>query len=74
MDAGLYGLTAVIYRTVAVIDIVAVGIALSVDISAIGCYYIDEWGSLGLIIVGARAIECCRIDERDSPGPIIVSA
>jgi len=42
IDIGLYGLTAAIYRTVAVIDIVATGTVPSVDISATGCYYIDK--------------------------------
>ena len=74
MDAGLYGPTAVIYRTVAVTDTVAARTAPSADISAIGCYRTDKRGSLGLITVSARATGCCRIDERDSPGPIIVSA
>jgi len=72
MNAGLYGPTAAIYRTAAIIDTVAVGIALSVDISAIGYYYIDKRGSLGLIIVSARATECYRIDKRDSLGLITV--
>ena len=74
IDIGLYSLTVAIYRTAAVIDIVAIGTVPSVDISAIGCYRTDKRGSLGLIIVGARAIECCRIDKRDSLGLIIVGA
>ena len=42
MDTGLYSLTAAIYRTVAVVDIVAIRTVLSVDISAIEYYRTDK--------------------------------